>query len=458
MDAFVQLALIEKAKRVFAVDTSVMLSFPLLAPIGFTAAELAALAAPATAADYAAAGDFARTVNFLPIDMVATATDRMLWDVYRDVLSRAEVGAARADSGGPAAADVLYEAGPDGTRVESEALKRYRQYRDSWIMAREDYAAHKLTGELSQDPAERQHWTEVDEPALRAAMDAAASAWETLGGRAAIEAALQARRQAALRDPGLRWAEWTQAFNPDIDMITETGGNQYAPTGFSPRNFADQDWLTFDLSASEMRTLVDEAPEALKRVLDDDGGTGIESMSFEYRSVAMVRAWFRPEALTSGIWRSSDPDLQLSDGGDPPTGVCPAYVSACVFVRNIEVIEQAASTDRTFQDLRFTLNPARLTLRPNLRVDPGIAARIARRTVQPEASAPTPAVTPRAFRALERNSFLQLSALRRATPAEAPIARRRPIQLDGHILTNPVIRTAGAVMRRPVRTRRGCRG
>ncbi len=32
----------------------------------------------------------------------------------------------------------------------------------------------------------------------------------------------------------------------------------------------------FDLSASEMRTLVDQAPDALKRVLDDDGGSGIE--------------------------------------------------------------------------------------------------------------------------------------------------------------------------------------
>lgn len=442
MDAFVQLALIEKAKRVFAADAGVMLSFPLLAPIGFTAAELTALTAPATATDYAAAGDFARSVNFLPTDMVATATDRMLWDVYRDVLSRAEVGEAGGGSGeGPAATDLLYDVGPDGTRVESEALKRYRQYRDAWIVAREDYATHKLTGELSQDAAERQHWIEVDEPALRAAIDAAASAWETLGGRAAIEAALQAERQAALRDPGLRWAEWTQAFNPDIDMITEVGGSQYAPTGFSPRNFADQDWLTFDLSASEMRTLVDEAPEELKRVLDDDGGTGIERVSFEYRSVALIRAWFRPEVMTSGIWRSSDADLQLSDGESPPKGVCPAYVSACVFVRNVEVTEQAASTDKTFEDLHFTLDAARLTRRSNLRIDPGIAARIARRAVvQPVAPAPTPAVTPRAFQALERSSFMQVAGMRRVASPKASVARRRPIQLDGHVLANPTIR------------------
>jgi len=217
MDAFVQLALIEKAKRVFAADASVMLSFPLLAPMGFTPAELAALTLPSTPADYAAAGDFARIVNFLASDMVANATERKLWDVYRDVLDQAEVGDVAADGAAePSAASLLYTVGPDGTRVESNALVSYRQYRDEWFVAREDYASHKLTGELSEDAAERQHWLDVEEPALRAALDAATAAWDTLGGRAAIEGALQADRDAALRDPKRRWAEWQNGFNPDI--------------------------------------------------------------------------------------------------------------------------------------------------------------------------------------------------------------------------------------------------
>ena len=47
-------------------------------------------------------------------------------------------------------------------------------------------------------------------------------------------------------------------------------------------------------------------------------------------------------ALTSRIWRSSDPDLILSDGVAPPTGCCPAYVSAVVFIRNLKVTPRAA--------------------------------------------------------------------------------------------------------------------
>ncbi len=55
------------------------------------------------------------------------------------MLGRAEVGTSRrAGVKGPAAADILYETESDGSRVESEAFKRYRQYRDAWIVARED--------------------------------------------------------------------------------------------------------------------------------------------------------------------------------------------------------------------------------------------------------------------------------------------------------------------------------
>lgn len=410
MDAFVQLALIEKAKRVFAADPGVMLSFPLLSPLGFTAKELEGLAAPSTAADYAMAADFARTVNFLPRDLVANTSDRMLWDVYRDVLMRAEVASGIENSNaGQGDTSILYDVAADGRRVESEALKRYRQYRDAWFVAREDYASHKLTGELSEDPAIRENWTQVEEPSLRAALDAASADWDTTGNRAAIELALNTDRSNAFNKPGLRWAEWSAAFNPDVDMITDpVAGSLYAATGLSPRNFAQQeDWLDFDLSASEMKALVDSAPEALKVILDDEG-SNIERVSFEYRSVGLVRPWFQPDALGSRIWRSTDPDLLLSDGGDPANGVCPAYVSACVFVRNIVVVEKGASSSRSFRDLRFTVDANRLAER-DLHLDPAILARAMRSQETASnsvlAARPLDLQSPRGFQLLQSESF-----------------------------------------------------
>lgn len=103
----------------------------------------------------------------------------------------------------------------------------------------------------------------------------------------------------------------------------------------------------------------------------------IESVSFEYRSVALVRPWFRPEALVSRIWRSSHPELMLSDGADPARGRCPAYASACVFVRNISVVEKSVKSTQSeiSRDLRFTLDPRRLTQR-NLSLDSDQLTRI----------------------------------------------------------------------------------
>ena len=371
IDAYVQLALIEKAKRVFAADPGVFLSFPLLSPVTYKPEMLATISSPSSKADYAAAADFARTVNFLPRDMVADEfNDRYLWDVYGDVLAHAEVahvGGAQDGQGG--GATLLYDVAPDGTRTESAAYRAFRQYRDAWIVAREDYSAHKLTGELADNPDAKKHWVDVEEPALRAAVTKAEEDFKTLGRRDEVEAALQASRDTAAHDPYVRWLEWSNAFNPDLDVLTEDTGSRYAPTGLSPRDFtADAASMRFDLLTSEMAKLIADAPAQLKGVLNDAPTTDITQVSFEYRSVALVRPWFQSTVLTSGIWRSNDPALILSDGGDPPTGACPGYVAAVVFVRNLQVTSgTAAAAQQAPGTLRFTLPSNRLLLRSELK-------------------------------------------------------------------------------------------
>lgn len=442
MDAKVQLALIEKAKRVFAPDAGTMLSFPLLSPLTFTPGEIDALSSPDTTADYIAAGDFSRTVNFLPTDLVATATERMLWDVYRDVLERAEVacGSAAATAPSPADAALLYTAGPDGTPVESEAATRYRQYRDAWIVACEDYASHALTGQLSTDDAVRRQWTEVEEPALRAKRDAALEAWKTLGGRAAIERAREAERAAAAADPRLRWKEWVDGFDADLDMLTDTTGFRFPVTGVSPVDFARSDaWLHFDLSGQEIETLAAGAPERLRGMLGNGADGAIESVSFDYRSVAIVRPWFRPDVFTSRLWRTSDPGLALSDGGDPAAGACPAYATAMVFIRNLKVVERGFASPRPFRLLKFTLMPQVGTTR----------AALVRRLPAMAAAAPPPEPAPAAHRQFQRLAAAgfalapaRLSAagqVRRALEAERSTAvfATSSIRLPHEVFGNP---------------------
>jgi len=184
MDAYVQVALIEKAKKVFALDGGLFLSFPVVTPVGFQPAALAALLAPQSAADYAAAADFSRVVNFVPRDQVATIDgENFLWRIYGDILANAEVATGRndpvADGRHAAAQALLYEIDGDGTRHESAAYLSYRSYRDAWFTAQEDYNAQRITGEAATDPAEQQHWHDTLEPQLRGVVGQALADWQT---------------------------------------------------------------------------------------------------------------------------------------------------------------------------------------------------------------------------------------------------------------------------------------
>ncbi len=359
MDAYVQLALVEKARRVFSVGADTFLCFPVLAPLTMTADALAAVASPRTATDVAAAADFARMVNFVPRDTVATIDGgRTLWEIYGDVLSQAQVGAGVDDAGAKQRYDTavaaLYQDGADGLRQETEAYRSYRQYRDGWIAAQEDYRSKRLTAQTSDDAAVQWQWTE-QEPVLREHITAAESDWRTLGHRDEIEAALAIVELVSSANPLVRWHDWRAAFNPDIDLLTDTAGGRFAPTGYSPVNLKDStSWSRFELSSPEVQALVSEAPEELQRALHDDPDP-VTKVAFDYRSVALTRPWFSEAALTSRIWRLADGDA-LSDGGDPPTGTCPAYVAALVLMRNLEV-HRPSGKGTSRGSLVFTIPP-----------------------------------------------------------------------------------------------------
>ncbi len=337
---FVLLALVETARRVFSTSADTFLSFPVFSPLTMTADALAAVAAPKTAQDFAAAGDFARMVNFIPRDMVATIEGGWtLWEIYADVLSRAVVGTGLTD---PAeeeeyrgALQILQRDTADGLRQESEKYRVYRQYRDAWFVAQEDYRAKRLTGETSNDPSIQQQWRD-QEPILRAHITAVEGDWRTAGYRDEIEAALAIVQSVSAANPALRWRDWQAAFNPDLDLITEAGG-QFAPTGYSPVNLQDSTaWSRFEISSTEITALVAEAPEELRRALHDDPDP-IDQVAFDYRSVALTRPWFSEAALTSRIWRMPVGEDPLSDGANTASGQCPAYVVALVLMRGLEV-------------------------------------------------------------------------------------------------------------------------
>ena len=161
-----------------------------------------------------------------------------------------------------------------------------------------------------------------------------------------------------------------------------------------------------------MAALVKDASPDLKVVLDDSGAGTIDHVSFDYRSVAILRPWFKSSALTSRIWRSDDPELNLSDGGDPPKGSCPAYATAVIFIRNLQVTQRAAdAAPPTLTDLRFTIAANRLTRR-DLTIRPQIMFR-------PRASGPAVQDGPVAL-----GAQIAFRRLNQQTLSTAPIIRR----------------------------------
>lgn len=431
MDAFAQLALMAKAKRVFeSADT--FLSFPALSPLSYSPDELRfGETAEMTAKDLAEASEFARVANQLPRAVIAPLeADEYLWDVYRDVLDAAQVAKGSMTSAERAAYEgamsVLYTTDENGLRTDSERMRAYKQHRDAVLEAEEEYANQKLTADASTDEEVVERWRNETEPRLRRLVQERQDAWQATGFKAEVEAAQQIETAGVAQSPAMAWKEWRDAFIDDLDMLTDAQRLRFAVTGYSPTDVLDMDnWPRFTITRDEMLMLGQEAPAELREIYG--AGTqpeSIESVSFEYRSVAVLRPWFRPAVLKARFWRFP-PDLeQLSDGADASSGRMPAYVAAMVFARNIEIKTRETSESRGAGGVRtHLLHVDRASLSPALarRITGRIARSVERAPTHPDPdTAPAPATSVRAVARLRTTAFATTLASASA-PVRGPV-------------------------------------
>jgi hypothetical protein len=298
-----------------------------------------------TAQSLALMSEFARITNAIPRGAIAPQEEaEYLWDVYRDVLETARLakGDLSADEAARyhAAINLLYTRSADGVSSDSDAHMVYKRHRDAHIAALEDYRNGQLTAESSDDPVVQARWRIEQEPRLREEVARYEERWRTDGRKAEIEEALQIERACAAHAPSLIWDEWRSSFIADLDTQTDTSLIDFAATSFSPYDFFDDAWPRFTLTRSEMKRLVETAPSELVDSLGSSAPEEIERVSFEYRSVAVTRPWFRPALFQSRFWRLPHGAEALSEGTAALQGRCPAYIAAIVFARNIS-LEQA---------------------------------------------------------------------------------------------------------------------
>jgi hypothetical protein len=249
MDSLAHLALMTKAQLVFAAPDT-FLSFPALSPLSYSPDELSFASGNALSAQQLRTfAEFSRVTNSLPLGTIfQPPPDAYLWDKYHEVLTTSILASGEPSSDqltaiGTAQA-YLRVTTPDGLQTDSPAVVAYKQYRDAWFKAVQDYKEKQVTAGASTDPKEQTQWKDTDEPALRAKITEAEANWESKGNKAAVEQAQKAATEIASQSPQLIWRDWSSKFIPEIDLQTDPEQNTFALTGFLPNNAVEQkDWV-----------------------------------------------------------------------------------------------------------------------------------------------------------------------------------------------------------------------
>ncbi|HSF09916.1 MAG TPA: hypothetical protein VLA60_10900 [Nitrospirales bacterium] len=366
IDSIVQLALMSKAKKVFEKEGT-FLSFP-VTPLAYTKEDLDFFSQD-TGSDLlrskANLAAFSTLVNLIPHDEAWLPTDaRFLWNELEYVLRESTLAAStrtpEEEVAYQEALSFLKVPGEGGLLQDSPKVRVYNQYKDAYIMAEQEFMEARSTGEAAEDESEKTQWREVDEPAFRAKLKDLDNQWILEGYKNEVNIARSQYQNLGAKSPTITWEEWKGSFNQDLDSETTAQDNfTVFPSSFTPSNALEEgSWNPFSLSEAEINILVNEAPADLRERFSADGKVStMKSVTLEFSSAAIKRSWFDSEIFRSRFWRLSDSTKILSDGGSPPSGDCPAYVTAIVFARKVVVeakqTQSTSSNPKMSVDLRF---------------------------------------------------------------------------------------------------------
>ncbi|MHB8770672.1 MAG: hypothetical protein ACYC7J_06740 [Syntrophales bacterium] len=346
MDAAARLALMAKAANVFSSDDT-FLSFP-VTPLSYRKGQLNLLDDPT----FANIIEFSMITNMIPTGIAwEPGAEIFLWNVYESILREATFASSTRTDEEEAqhkeARDFLSTKGSDGTIRDSLQLMLYNHYQSQYENALQAYTSQLGTAQTFTDPTAIKTWNEITEPELRNKLGNAQTQWETQGYRDQVDKAKSVVEALGAKSPHLTWAEWSKSFNPDIDSVTRAiDQSAVFPTSYTPASALDNSsWQPFEISEAELTQLLSGAPQEIRERFDV-GNTisSIESIQFEFSSAKLLRPWFRPEVFRAQFWRFEDGRL-LSDGGDPPSGICPSYPVAVIFARNVVIKAKQAPTE-----------------------------------------------------------------------------------------------------------------
>lgn len=346
MDATVQLTVLEKLRGIFAEQGSYLACPQTPAIYGRDRLEGVGKGS-STAADLAFESAWIRSVNFIPTAGVLLPNElAYLWDGLTE-LRMQQIIVADGGAAGPAAdiikaaETMLYEDPSAEIRAFTAKYKTYLMLQDLHREAVQLYQQRQLEALQSTEEAVRTFWTETAEQSYRADIEGALFRWEHEGYKSDIENAQRVLVEAAEAKPTAQWTRWMSQFASEIDSAHDLSLIEFAPTSFSPAGItAEANWANATVDGAQYELLVSNAPPDLKQRLYS-ADPGYVSVSFEFARLEVERAWFPRRAFESRIWKTLGNSPIFSDGGDPPKGRLPGYVTAVILVRNVQVTKRA---------------------------------------------------------------------------------------------------------------------
>lgn len=366
------------------------------------------LRAEDTARLYMQAENFARLVDFIP-DVTSAENQQFarlnvlnseggLSDAYRYVLRMSQVMDTELSDELKARIEHLRGLlqvqktkknlidGSETTVTEPSPLTNaYYEKMAAFEAAALEYNTRRIDALAATSPRAVHYWA-MNANILRNRVRAAMHDWVSNGYKNDYEEIAAFIDQVMQRDMALL----KQEYRDDLEKARITGlasGSDFFYTSLVPGNITRASgWTQFSFGSGDFNSQYSsnystkkwqaKAGGGLLGIFGGSGGGGSSSsqrayegsfessrfgLSFEIAQAQIVRPWYKQAFLHSKSWRfdQDNPEAKsqmVSDGGKPPKGLIPAYPTAVVMIRNLELTMAESSGFRSFMDQQTSTN------------------------------------------------------------------------------------------------------
>ena len=244
---------------------------------------------------------------------------------------------------------------------KSPYMEAYLRYEALYLQALDEYRVGLNAGTLGS-LADRNGWNNGGESIARRRVDSAMREWVVSGHKNTIEKLTAQKEAIEARDFSIILFNYKQLLT---HSKISSGRRQYLDTTLTPSDFIQSGgWTRFTFSNKELdeysnskyhqhsRSIKTKTGSIFHRTsttnTNEDTHLDISrffhdkefNLSFDFCQVKIVRPWFKESFLSSRYWRFSPETSKgdiLSDGGDPPQGMLPAYPTSILFIRNLQL-------------------------------------------------------------------------------------------------------------------------